>query len=180
MIYLNENNIKNLGINWPACIKTIEEAVRCLALSDTAQPIKPYLRFKNLKNRIIAMPAYVGGNFDIAGIKWIASFPDNIKKNLPRASSILILNDSNTGKVVSIINANLLSVIRTVSVSALILKYFLLLRQKTKLTIGIIGWGPIGQNHFRMCAEAFGDKISKIIIYDIKKVFFIMHRSKIA
>lgn len=170
MIYLNEKDIENLGVDWFACIDTIEEAVRCLSMSDIAQPIKPYLRFKDLKNRIIAMPAYVGGTFDIAGIKWIASFPDNIKKNIPRASSVTVLNDSCTGEVISIINTNILSVIRTVSVSALVLKYFLASRQKTKLTVGIIGWGPIGQSHFKMCKEAFGNKISKIILYDIRGV----------
>ncbi|MEK7634880.1 MAG: 2,3-diaminopropionate biosynthesis protein SbnB [Patescibacteria group bacterium] len=170
MIYLNENDIKNLGIDWFVCTKTIEEAVKCLATYDTVQPIKPYLRFKNLKNRIIAMPAYVGGSFDIAGIKWIASFPENIRKNIPRASSIIILNDSDTGKVVSVINTVFLSVIRTVSVSALVLRYFLSLGQKNKLTVGIIGWGPIGQNHFKMCEEIFDNQISKIVIYDIKNI----------
>lgn len=170
MIYLNEKDIENLGIDWSGCMDTIEETVKCLSSSDIVQPIKPYLRFRDLKNRIIAMPAYIGGKFDIAGIKWIASFPDNIKKNIPRASSVLILNDSNTGAVVSIINTNLLSVIRTVSVSALVLRYFFTFRQKINLTVGIIGWGPIGQNHFKMCKEAFGNKISKIILYDIKGI----------
>lgn len=170
MIYLNEKDIENLGIDWFGCMDTIEGTVKCLSSSDIVQPIKPYLRFKDLKNRIIAMPAYIGGKFDIAGIKWIASFPDNIKKNISRASSVLVLNDSNTGAVVSIINTNLLSVIRTVSVSALVLRYFFTFRQKINLTVGIIGWGPIGQNHFKMCEEAFGNKISKIILYDIKDI----------
>lgn len=170
MIYLNEGDIENLGINWAGCMDTIEDAVKCFAVSDIAQPIKPYLRFKDLRNRIIAMPAYVGGKFDIAGIKWIASFPENIKKNIPRASSVIVLNDSYTGEVISIINTNLLSVIRTVSVSALVLKYFLAARQKSRLTVGIIGWGPIGQSHFKMCAEMFGAQIAKIILFDIKGV----------
>lgn len=52
----------------------------CLANNEFAQPIKPYLRYNNLKNRIIAMPAYAGGECDMAGIKWIASYPDNINQ----------------------------------------------------------------------------------------------------
>src|SRR3989338_7915337 len=141
MIYLDEKNIREIGINWRECAETIQEAILCLHAQNTVQPIKPYLRFKNPQNRIIAMPAFLGGSFDIAGIKWIASFPDNTKKNLPRASSIVILNDSETGAVVSAIHTSMLSVIRTVSVSALVIKNFLEARKYKKITLGIIGWG---------------------------------------
>lgn len=170
MIYLNEKDIKEIGINWQKCAETIQEAVFCFHAQDVVQPIKPYLWFKNPKNRIISMPAFLGGSFDIAGIKWIASFPDNIKMNLPRASSIVVLNDSETGVVLSAINASLLSVIRTASVSALVIKYFLGAREYKKITIGIIGWGPIGQYHLKMCEEILGNTISKIFLYDLRNI----------
>lgn len=170
MIYLNEKDIDKLGIDWKFCTDTIVDAVKCLAQSDVVQPVKPYLRFRNLKNRIIAMPAYIGGKFDIAGIKWIASFPKNIERKIPRASSVTILNDSNTGQVLSVINTNRLSIIRTVSVSSLVLRYFLQVRNLNSITVGIIGFGPIGQYHYNMCRELYGDKISKVIIYDLREI----------
>lgn len=170
MKYLNEKDITELGINWANCAEVISQAVICLGNSNTVQPIKPYLRFKNLKNRIIAMPAFLGDNFDTAGIKWIASFPDNIEKNLPRASSVVVLNDTETGEVISIIHTSLLSIIRTVSVSALVIKHFLEARSYKKINIGIIGWGPIGQHHLKMCSEMFGSKIAKVTIYDLKSI----------
>jgi ornithine cyclodeaminase len=170
MIYLNKQNIETIGINWPECTNIIKDAVLNLGTSNFVQPIKSYLRFNDLKNRIIAMPAYIGGKFNIAGIKWIASFPDNINKHLPRASSTVIINDSQTGQVISIIQTSLLSIIRTVSVSALVIKHFLEARKLHHITIGIIGWGPIGQYHLKMCEDMFIDKISKIQIYDIKRV----------
>ncbi len=170
MIYLNEKDIDKLGIDWKSCTDIIVDAVKCLAQSDIVQPVKPYLRFKDLKNRIIAMPAYIGGKFNIAGIKWIASFPKNIEKKIPRASSVIILNNSNTGQFLSIINANRLSIIRTVSVSSLVLRYFLQVRNLNSFTVGIIGFGPIGQYHYHMCKELYGDKISKIIIHDLREI----------
>jgi len=170
MIYLNKQDIEKIGISWSKCVDIIYEAVVCHYKLDTVQPIKPYLRFKNQKNRIIAMPAYIGGKFNIAGIKWIASFPDNIQKNIPRASSVLILNNSDTGQIESVINTNLLSIIRTTSVSALVIKYFLDTRKKNNLIVGIIGLGPIGLYHTRMCQELYGEKISKFILYDIKSI----------
>lgn len=170
MLYLDEKNIKEIGIDWDRTISVIEETVKCLYRNETVQPIKPYLRYKEPENRIIAMPAYVGGKVDRAGIKWIASFPDNINKGLQRAHSVTILNEADSGVPLSIINTSMLSIIRTVSVSGLIIKHYKKYRELKNVTIGIIGWGPIGQHHLDMCINLFGDSISKIYIYDLKGI----------
>ena len=170
MIYLNERNINEVGIDWGKVMDAIEEAVRCLEADDFAQPIKPYLRYRDLNNRIIAMPAFIGGTFDTAGIKWIASFPDNIKKGIPRAHSVVILNRADTGEPVGIIDTALLSIIRTASVSGLMIRYFDKVRPLKNVNLGIIGWGPIGRYHFKMCTSVFGDKISKIFLYDLRNI----------
>lgn len=170
MIYLNEKNLKKIGIDWNETINTIEEVVRCLDKKDFSQPIKPYLRYKNLENRIIAMPAYVGGKFDVAGIKWIASFPGNIAKGLPRANSVVVLNKSDTGEPMAIINTPLLSIIRTASVSGLMMKYYDRARKLEDFNLGIIGFGPIGQHHLKMAMNLFGNRIKKVFLYDIRPV----------
>jgi ornithine cyclodeaminase len=170
MKYLNENNLDEIGINWAETVGVIEETVKCLDKGDFSQPIKPYLRYKNLKNRIIAMPAFVGGKFNISGIKWIASFPDNLSKGIPRAHSVVILNNADTGEPVSIINTALLSIIRTVSVSGLMMRYYSNARKMDKFNLGIIGWGPIGRHHLRLFTDLYGDKIEKIFLYDIRPI----------
>ncbi len=170
MLYLDEKDIKEMAIDWDRTISVIEETVKCLYWNETAQPIKPYLRYKEPQNRIIAMPAYVGGKVDKAGIKWIASFPDNIHKNIPRAHSITILNDADTGVPICITNTAMLSIIRTASVSGLIIKHYKKYRDIKDTTVGIIGWGPIGQHHLDMCMNLLGDSISKIYIYDLKGI----------
>lgn len=169
-LYLNQNDLNKIGIDWNHTVDTIEKTVRTLQKGDFAQPIKPYLRFRNLNNRIIAMPAYVGKEIDSCGIKWIASFPCNIHKGKNRAHSIVVLNDTNTGEPVSIINTALLSIIRTASISGLVIKYFLESRPLTDINIGIIGWGPIGQYHYKMCDYLFSDRISNFLITDLKKI----------
>ncbi len=170
MIYLEEVDIKNIGIIWNETIQVIEDAVKCLGTNDFAQPIKPYLRYRDLKNRIIAMPAFIGGNFNVAGIKWISSFPDNIEKGIPRAHSVMILNDADTGEPIAIINTALLSIIRTASVSGLMIKYFQKVRIKENIKLGIIGFGPIGQHHLKMCGEILSEKIDEVFLYDIKGI----------
>lgn len=170
MKYLNEKNLKQIGIDWKKTVDVIDDAVRCLCDGDIAQPVKPYLRYRNLKNRIIAMPAFVGGKFNISGIKWIASFPDNIQKEIPRAHSVVVLNDADTGQPVAIINTPLLSIIRTASVSGLMMKYWDKERKLDKFNLGIVGFGPIGQNHLKMFLDMYGGRISKIYLYDKRSV----------
>ena len=170
MIYLNEKHIKRVGIDWNESVEIIRKTVKCIKENDFSQPVKPYLRFRNLDNRIIAMPAFVGKEFNIAGIKWIASFPKNIKKNIPRAHSVIVLNNADTGEVVAVINTTLLSMIRTASVSGLMIKQYNKVRPLKKFNLGIIGWGPIGQYHFDMATKILGSEISKIYLYDLREI----------
>ncbi len=170
MIYLSESDILKIGIRWNEVVDVIEEAVGDLGRKDFAQPVKPYLRYRDLKNRIIAMPAFIGGNFDVAGIKWIASFPDNINSGIPRAHSVIILNEADTGRPMAVINTALLSIIRTSAVTGLMIRYFDKVRPLGKVNVGMTGWGPIGQHHYKMCMEMFGDKIEKFFLYDLRPV----------
>lgn len=170
MLLLEEDHLKRAGIDWNKTISVMEDTVECLANQEYAQPIKPYLRYRNLKNRIIAMPAFVGGKTNKAGIKWIASFPDNIRNGLPRAHSVLILNDADTGEPVAIIVTALLSIIRTASVSGMMIRQFDRVRKPAAITIGIIGFGPIGRYHLKMCQDLLGARIARIFLYDIRPI----------
>ncbi len=170
MLYLNKTDLLKIGMNWNETIDAIEDAVRCLHDGDFAQPIKPYLRYREPVNRIIAMPAFVGGNVNLAGIKWIASFPGNIDNGIPRAHAVVVLNKAETGEPVCIISTALLSIIRTSSVSGLMIRFFIKARPMDNINLAIIGWGPIGQHHFKMATAILGDKINKIFLYDLRGI----------
>ena len=170
MLYMNDADFANISISWEDTIGVISEAISAIFGNDYAQPIKPYLRFKKQTNRIIAMPAYVGGTIDMAGIKWIASFPENIKRNIPRASCITALNDTDTGVPLAIFNTALISIIRTASVSGYVLKEYDAFKQKPNYNVGIIGFGPIGQHHLKMCQSVLKDKINNIYLYDTRPI----------
>lgn len=169
MKFFTENNVKQMGINWNDIFEVIKETIMCKINNDYAQPIKPYLRYRNIDNRIIAMPAFVGGNVNASGIKWIASFPDNINKGIARANSVTILNNANTGEIDAIFNTTLLSVIRTSAVTGTFLKEYLKNNDK-KLKFAIIGFGPIGQMHYKMINEYFATNIDEIKLFDLRPI----------
>jgi 2,3-diaminopropionate biosynthesis protein SbnB len=167
--YLNKKDILDIGTDWSALLKIILKATGCISRKEYSQPVKSYLRYEELKNRIISMPAYVGGEFATAGIKWIASFPGNLHHDLPRAHSIVLLNDASTGVPKAILNSALISGIRTAAVSGVLIdKYIAALTiPKKGLNFGIVGFGPIGRFHLDMISSMFFERIEHVFLYDL-------------
>ncbi|MEI5579377.1 2,3-diaminopropionate biosynthesis protein SbnB, partial [Streptomyces brasiliscabiei] len=63
--------------------------------------------------RLMAMPAYLGGDFQTSGVKWYGSNIANREKGLPRSILMFILSDTDTGAPLAYMSANLLSAYRT-------------------------------------------------------------------
>jgi ornithine cyclodeaminase len=170
LLYLNDADVARLAGDWSAAVATVEEATATLAEGDFVQPLKVYLRFGDPQTRIIAMPGFVGGAISAAGLKWVASFPDNPAAGLPRAHSVIIVNDVETGAPRCIVNSPLLNGVRTAAVSAMVLQRYLDARPRERLTVGIIGWGPIGRCHAAMLAALHDDCLEALRLHDLRGV----------
>lgn len=171
MYYLNSRDVNGMKRDWIDLTNIISHAVECMQESEFAQPVKPYLRYRNLANRIIAMPAFLGGDINMAGIKWIASFPGNIDQQLNRAHSVTILNNADTGVPICAINTTLVSGIRTAAVSGVLIRKKLAADPSDrKYKVGIVGFGPIGRLHLEMVAGLLGNQLDTVKLYDIRTV----------
>ena len=132
-----------LAADRDAVFDAVAEGYRLHAEGASINPDSYFLRFPDKpRDRIIALPAYLGGDVDMAGIKWIASFPGNRALGLARASAVLVLNDYATGYPVACIEGSAISATRTACLAARAVEALSGVRSGI---VTLVGTGPIGR-----------------------------------
>jgi 2,3-diaminopropionate biosynthesis protein SbnB len=146
-------------------IDIVRQAYQAHARGNTSLPHSTFLRFReNQKNRIIALPAYIGDGFDVAGIKWVSSFPGNLDSGLDRASAVLVLNSMTTGRPFAIMEGSIISAKRTAASAAVAAEC--LLEDKNIDELAIVGCGLISHEILRFLRAAV-PTIRKLLLYDL-------------
>ena len=122
-------------------LDAVRKAYETHSRGASSLPHSSFLRFPDSdKDRIICLPAYLGDDYQLAGVKWIASVPDNVPKGIERASAVMILNDRETGRPTTVLEGSIVSKQRTAASAAMASK---VLAAEAPDTIGFVGCGPI-------------------------------------
>jgi len=126
-------------------MEVVEATYRLHGAGDSVNPPSYFLRFPDRPNdRIIALPASIGGQARVDGLKWISSFPENVAAGIPRASAVLILNDHDTGYPFACLESSIISATRTAASAALAADW--LSRGRARPTrVGFFGVGLIAR-----------------------------------
>lgn len=165
-LYLNEEDMIKAGVtDMNGCIETMEDMLKIMSVGDYVmgganhnshgvmvsfpdESPFPNMPLNGPDRRFMAMPAYLGGKFDMAGVKWYGSNVANRAKGLPRSILTLMLNDKDTGAPVALMSANILSAYRTGAIPGVGIKY--LAKQDSKV-IAIDGPGIMNRTLLKAC-----------------------------
>ncbi|WP_030185811.1 2,3-diaminopropionate biosynthesis protein SbnB [Streptomyces sp. NRRL S-813] len=125
-------------------LRTVTHTYLAHEQGKSVNPDSYFLRFPEKPNaRVIALPCYLGGKVDAIGMKWIASFPDNVQHGMPRASATLLLNDYATGYPLACLEAAGISAARTAASAAVAAQE--LTREAGEVSVAVIGAGVIAR-----------------------------------
>lgn len=158
--YLSEDDMVAAGVtDMAACVDTMEEMFALLHAGDYRMaganndshgamvlfpddPEFPGMPRNTPDRRFMAMPAYLGGSFRTAGVKWYGSNVENRDKGLPRSILMVTLNDADTGAPLAVMSANLLSAYRTGAVPGVGARH---LARPDSRVVGVVGAGVMAR-----------------------------------
>ena len=180
-LYLNEQDMIDAGVlNMQECINVMEDVFGILSTEDYRmggrennshgmvvsfpdEPEHKSMPVNGPDRRFCAMPAYLGGEYRIAGCKWYGSNLDNKDKKLPRSILTMNLNDADTGAPLAFMSANLLSAWRTGAIPGVGVRY---LAKPDSKVVAVLGAGAIGSSTaIALLLEAKNAEVFKI--YDV-------------
>ena len=149
------------------CLLVVRDAYLTHDAGDSVNPHSAFLRFPHLpRSRIISLPAYLGGGFDVAGLKWIASFPDNTAHGIPRASATLVLNDCVTGFPFACMESSIISATRTAA--SAVLGAETLTGDRRAERVGFVGTGLIAGHVWKFLRD-LGWEIGGFRLFDLNR-----------
>ena len=160
-VYLNEEDMIRAGVLDAAkCIETMRDTIALFGKKDfllggpkadehglqmnfpQKSDIEGFPLDDGPDRRFMAMPAYLGGRFHIAGQKYYGSNSHNSEKGLPRSILMVTLSDVETGAPKAIMSANLLSAMRTGAMPAMAATY---LADRDSEVLSLLGPGVINK-----------------------------------
>ena len=166
-LYLSEPDMIKAGVlNYKRCIDVEEEVFGLLSKGDYVMggdnfnshgimmKFPKESPFPNMPTdapdrRFMAMPAYVGGRFNVAGQKWYGSNIINPQRGLPRSILMVMLNDADTCEPLALMSGNLVSSVRTGCVPGVATRH---LARKGAEVCSCIGAGPVSKACFEAIA----------------------------
>jgi ornithine cyclodeaminase len=145
-------------------LQAVQKAYEAHSRGASSLPHSSFLRFPdNDKDRIICLPAFLGDDYQLAGVKWIASMPGNVAKGIERASAVIILNDRVTGRPEAVVEGSIISKQRTAASAALASK---VLAPGEPEAIGFVGCGPINTAVAQFLSTVWPN-VSRFMAFDL-------------
>lgn len=164
LLYLSSKDLAALDFTMSECIDITEETLRQHALGKVELPPKAGLH-PTPKSFLHGMAAQVS-EMQAMGMKWISYYPENQKRGLEASSGILILNDTDSGLPLAIMEGMWITYARTAALSAVAVKH---LAKANSRTVAFIGAGGLASWTLPALKEVLPD-MDTVKVFDPREV----------
>ena len=164
MLYLTRSDVEACGVTLDRSLEVSESTYSEHAKGNYEMPPKPGVHPTTCPGAFHhAMPAYLP-NSHAVGIKWIEVYGHNPSKyGINSTSGLIVLNDEETGYPIAIMEAGLITAIRTGNASGVSAKY---LARKDSEVIGLVGCGEQGRNTINSLLQVMPN-IKEVKLFDL-------------
>jgi len=136
ILWLDREDVEGV-LTMQDTLEVVENAFRQHGLKRVQMPPKLYLYFRSHNGDLRTMPAYLEDD-DIAGVKIVNVHPDNTRIGLPTVMALVVLNSTETGAPVAVMDGTHLTNMRTGAAGGIAVKY---LARKDSKVVGMVGVG---------------------------------------
>jgi alanine dehydrogenase len=150
ILWLNQSDVKSV-LDMPSAMLAVESGFREHGLRKVQMPPKSYLYFKKHNGDLRTMPSFMEEQ-DIAGVKIVNVHPDNREKGLPTVMAVVVLNSTQTGAPLAIMDGTYLTDMRTGAAGGVAAKY---LARPDSTVIGMVGTGDQARTQLLALLQSF-------------------------
>ncbi len=128
----------------PDAIEVMADALQTLARGDAILPLRPVMWLPDRIGALGMMPAYLGGELAIMGLKVVSVFPGNRETPYDSHQGAVMLFETSHGRPLAIIDASAITAIRTAAVTGVATRA---LAREDADDLAILGSGVQAQTH---------------------------------
>ncbi len=158
MLILKGSLLKDL-VSPAEVIEAVEHAMVLYEGDDFLMPPRMHTEYEG--NVLLLMPSFIKSSF---GTKLVTVFPENLKHDQAVIQGVMLLNDAATGSPMAMMDASVLTGMRTGAVSATGIKY---LSDPAVRSLGIIGAGI--QAYYQAIMASAVRSLERIYISDLDR-----------
>lgn len=164
VLWISSGEIDSLDIPMKDVMDAVETGVATLGQGQGELPAKIGVHPRE-SSFIHAMPCYLGGEVDRAGVKTVSAYPANPAKGLPYISGVMLLIEAESGLPLAMMNAAGITAMRTGAASGVYARHF---GNPDATSVAIVGTGVQGRVNLLAMKEAF-PKLATVLCYGIRE-----------
>ena len=162
VLWISAKEINQLGISMAEVMDAVETGFAAIGQGEGEMPAKIGIHPRE-DCFIHAMPCYLGGDIDRAGVKCVSGYPPNPAKGHPYITGIMLLNDPETGLPQAVMDAAWVTAWRTGAASGVYARHF---GDPDTTSVAMIGTGVQARVNLLAMKEVF-PKLAEVRCHDL-------------